>query len=288
MKITNSFKGLRSRYSPFVLLSILLSACLLLCCATFLLIGLIGSFIPPYFSIVEPTNTEISTSSDSQKLRFECIGIDSIQVNDHALSAPERGEACGNTGYVVRLNEGENIVIISATDTDDKEYSHKLAIIYSKPAETPTEDPVVQQPDVKEEEPIIPYIDANDFKNSTYEKIVQKYGKPETLYENEPPVVNLFNYDKDNYILEGNYLKNETTVTGAQLFLKRKCSMNNFSFDQAKEILPLVTLSKYESSQWREVNSYFKQYRLENVDGWKSFAITCTDEGVFKIAFYSK
>lgn len=288
MKITNSFKGLRSRYSPFVLLSIVLSACLLLCCATLFLIGLIGSFIPPSFSIVEPTNTEISTSNDSQKLKFECIGIDTIQVSNHVLSAPERGEACGNTGYVVKLNEGENTITISATDNDGKEYSYKLVITYAKPVEKPTEEPIIQKPEVKEEEPVTPYIDANDFKNTTYEKIVQKYGKSETLYENEPPVVNLFNYDKEKYIVEGNYLKNNTSVTGAQLFLKKKCTMNNFSFDQAKEILPLVSLSKYESSQWREVNSYFKQYRLENVDGWKSLAITCTDQGVFKIAFYSK
>lgn len=288
MKITNSLKGLRSRYSPLILLSIVLSACLLLCCATFLLIGLIGSFIPPSFSIVEPTHTEISTSNDSQRLRFECIGIDSIKVNDQALSASQHGEACGNTGYVVKLIEGENTITVSATDSDGKDYSHQISITFTKSIEEPIKEPVIEQPEVKKEEPITPYIDANDFKNTTYEKVVQKYGKPDTLYENEPPVVNLFNYDKENYILEGNYLKNNTSVNGSQLFLKKKCSINNFSFEQAKEILPLVNLNKYESNQWKETNSYFKQYRLENVDGWKSLAITCTDEGVFKIAFYSK
>lgn len=287
MKITNSFKGLRSRYSPLILLTIVLSTCLLFCCSIFLLIAFIGSFIPPSFSIVEPTNTEVSTSNASQKLRFECVGIDSIKVNDQVLSAPQRGEACGNTGYVVELGEGENIITVNAIDTNSKEYSYEISITYTKPIVEPIKEPVIQQPEVKEE-PVISYIDANDFKNTTYEKIVQKYGKPDTLYENEPPVVNLFNYDKGNYILEGNYLKNNTTVNGSQLFLKKKCSINNFNFDQAKEILPLVNLTKYENSKWQQVNSYFKQYRLENIDGWKSLAITCTDEGVFKIAFYGK
>lgn len=290
MTIENPLQGLRSRYSPVILLSIVLSSCLLLCCITFLILGLIGNSLPPSFEITQPSEIQISTSESSQTLKFDCMGIESIKINQTELSAPERGKACGNTDYKVDLVEGENTITIQAVDRDGNTYAHELVISY----EVPTDNIAVEEPEQEEipdvEQPEVqPYINANDFKNTTYEQIVAKYGEPETLYDNEPPVYNLFNYAKENYVVEGNYLKNDTRVSGAAFFLEdRTCSIYSFDFETASEILPLIQLDQYKSYEWETVNSYFKQYRLEDVDDWKSVAITCTDEGVFKATFYGK
>lgn len=262
---------------------------LFLCCICCSLFIFMGSFTPPELELTSSSNIAWTSDKPTELIKFKCVAIEDLQINGKQLSRSEINDICGSKGHEIELKDGVNTFKLIGKNMRGDSTEVEISISFNLAEynnkkdlkNTPESTPIPTVPQFTS------YINAEDFKKKSFASIKNKYGEPTELNEEVAPVASYFYYDKGDYSFEGNYYDNDPTVYGASIFFdNQNCNVNDFNFEFASSALKYVQLDKYKNNNWKEVKSYFKQYRLENVDDWGAISITCTDENIFKISFY--
>jgi len=182
------------------------------------------------------------------------------------------------------------IMIISACDTSEQDSSE---IKPEEVIEVVTEEPNKITDEIPPATTIEPYIEANDFKNTSKESIVEKYGEPSLNDDNTAPAYSHFFYEAENYDLSIQFLNSKTTIDGASIYFKTPtCSHSKFSLEDMTTALSyckLENLANNNPDKWTHiVTTLVDRYEADNIEGWRKIYVSCSDDDIISVAFYGR